>query len=63
MLGGVMRSNQPEAEFTEQEIAQRRDDAIRRALNTPPTLQKQMVGKARSKGQRSRTIKKAKKQP
>jgi hypothetical protein len=33
-------------EFTEEEIARRRDDAIRRALNTPPKPLKAYVGKS-----------------
>ena len=32
-------------EFTEDEIAKRRDNAIRRALNTPPKPHKEMIGK------------------
>jgi len=31
--------------FSPEETVKRRDDAIRRALNTPPTPQKEMVGK------------------
>jgi hypothetical protein len=31
--------------LTEGEVARRRDDAIRRALHTPPTPTKEMVGK------------------
>jgi hypothetical protein len=31
--------------FSPEETVTRRDDAIRRALNTPPTPQKEMVGK------------------
>jgi hypothetical protein len=34
------------AEYTEEEIAQRRDDAIRRALSTPPKPLKDYVGKS-----------------
>jgi len=33
-------------EFTEEEIARRRDDAIRRALNTPPKPLKSYIGKS-----------------
>jgi hypothetical protein len=33
-------------EFTEEEIVRRRDDAIRRALNTPPKPHKELVGKS-----------------
>jgi len=32
------------AELTDEEIARRRDEAIRRALNTPPKPHKEMVG-------------------
>lgn len=35
-----------EAEFTEEEIARRRDAAIRRALKTPPKPLKELVGKS-----------------
>ncbi len=31
--------------YSPEETARRRDDAIRRALNTPPTPQKRLVGK------------------
>ena len=37
--------------MTEQEIAQRRDDALRRALNTPPKQHKHMKKGARKKRQ------------
>jgi hypothetical protein len=45
-------------EFTDEEIARRRDDAIRRALNTPPKPLKEFVGKTeRAQSQReSRAI-------
>jgi hypothetical protein len=33
-------------ELSEQEIERRRDDAIRRALNTPPKPHKAMIGKS-----------------
>jgi hypothetical protein len=33
-------------EYTEEEIARRRDDAIRRALKTPPKTLKEFVGKS-----------------
>jgi hypothetical protein len=35
----------PDMQLTAEEIEQRRDDAIRRALNTPPKPTKQLVGK------------------
>jgi hypothetical protein len=34
-----------EDEFTEEEIERRMNDSIRRALNTPPSLAKELVGK------------------
>jgi hypothetical protein len=34
------------AKLSEEEIARRRDDAIRRALNTPPKTLKDYVGKS-----------------
>jgi hypothetical protein len=37
--------NDTETEYSPEETARRRDEAIRRALNTPPTPQKEMVGK------------------
>lgn len=43
---GVWKMKSPEdVEFSPEETARRRDEAIRRALNTPPTPQKEMVGK------------------
>ena len=55
-----MVAKQPEAEFTDEEIARRRDDAIRRALNTPPKSLKEYVGKSeRAIAQRNRRVKKA----
>jgi hypothetical protein len=48
-LMGVKRSD----EYSPEETARRRDDAIRRALNTPPTPHKEMVGKVgRARGKR-----------
>jgi hypothetical protein len=56
--------NDPDDQYSPEETARRRDDAIRRALNTRPTPQKEMVGKvgrAQSKrSARSRSIKKGK---
>ena len=40
-----MTSN-PDDEYSPEETARRRDEAIRRALNTPPTPHKEMIGKA-----------------
>ena len=37
--------------YSEQEIAQRRDDAVRRALNTPPKPHKDMKKGAKKKRQ------------
>jgi hypothetical protein len=46
-------------EIPEDEIARRRDDAIRRALNTPPKPLKEYVGKSkRAIAQRKSRIKK-----
>jgi hypothetical protein len=46
--------------YSELETAQRRDDAIRRALNTPPKPLKGYVGKSkRAIAQRKRRVKKA----
>jgi hypothetical protein len=45
-----------------QETAQRRDAAIRRALNTPPTPTKELVGKT-ERAQQMGEIRKAKKAP
>lgn len=42
-MSGITMS---ENEFTDEQIAQRRDDAIRRALNTPPKALKGYVGKS-----------------
>jgi hypothetical protein len=36
-------------EYSPEETALRRDEAIRRALNTPPKPQKEIVGKGRRK--------------
>lgn len=41
-------------QFSEEETARRRDEAIRRALNTPPKPNKELVGK----GNRPATVKK-----
>lgn len=45
-----MKAKQPDRTLTEKEVAQRRDDAIRRALNTPPKPYKDAkVGKQKAK--------------
>ncbi|MGD0762666.1 MAG: hypothetical protein ABR929_05645 [Roseiarcus sp.] len=47
-------------DFTDEEIARRRDDAIRRAMNTPPKPLKEFVGKTeRAQAQRESRVKKA----
>jgi hypothetical protein len=54
------QNNSENQEYDEQSIARRRDDAIRRALNTPPKPLKEYVGKSkRAIAQRKRRIKKA----
>jgi hypothetical protein len=46
--------------FSDKEIERRRDEAIRRALNTPPKPLREYVGKSkRAIAQRNRRIKKA----
>jgi hypothetical protein len=55
-----MVAKQPETEFSDEEIARRRDDAIRRALNTAPKPLKEIVGKSeRAIAQRKSRVKKA----
>jgi len=50
--------------YSPEETARRRDNAIRRALNTPPTPHKEMVGKVgRGARQRSRPLKARKDKP
>jgi hypothetical protein len=56
---GKQRIERPDNELSPAEIARRRDDAIRRALNTPPKPLKEYVGKSeRAIAQRKRRIKK-----
>jgi hypothetical protein len=51
-------------QYSPEETARRRDEAIRRALNTPPTPHKEMVGKVgRAARQRSRPLKARKDKP
>jgi hypothetical protein len=38
--------DQAEGEYTPEEIARRRDEAIRRALNTPPKPHSEIIGKS-----------------
>jgi hypothetical protein len=46
--------------YTDEEIARRRDDAIRRALNTPPKPLKEFVGKSkRAIAQRKSRVRKS----
>jgi hypothetical protein len=54
-----MTAGSQKAEFTDEEIARRRDDAIRRAMSTPPKPLKERIGKTeRAQSQReSREIK------
>jgi len=57
-VAGITKS--PNEQFSDEEIARRRDAAIRRALNTPPKPLKEYVGKSkRAIAQRKRRIKKA----
>jgi hypothetical protein len=50
----------PDMQLTAEEIEQRRDNAIRRALNTPPKPFKEYIGKSeRAIAQRKKRVKKA----
>jgi hypothetical protein len=49
----------PDEQYSPEETARRRDDAIRRALNTPPTPHKEMVSKTAAKSRRKRPAKSA----
>jgi hypothetical protein len=52
--------DKPDDHYTEEETARRRDDAIRRALNTPPKPLKEFVGKSeRAKAQLESRLRKA----
>jgi hypothetical protein len=54
-----MRPKPDDGEFNPEVTARRRDEAIRRALNTPPKPQKEIAGKSdRSPRKRSRAVKK-----
>jgi hypothetical protein len=52
-------------QFTEEEIARRRDAAIRRALNTPPKPTKELLGKGKLEAakKKSRVRKAARSKP
>ena len=53
-------ADKPEDQFSPAEIAGRRDDAIRRALNTPPKPLKELVGRSeRAIEQRKRPVQKS----
>jgi hypothetical protein len=41
----MMKTADKDEQYSPEETARRADAAIRRALNTPPTPQKEMVGK------------------
>jgi hypothetical protein len=50
----------PSEQFSDEEIARRRDDAIHRAMNTPPKPLKEFVGKSkRAIAQRKNRVRKA----
>jgi hypothetical protein len=51
-------ADKPDPTLTEQEIAARRDEAIRRALNTPPKPTKELVGTT-ERARDQRKVKKA----
>ncbi len=51
-------ADDPDEPLTELEIAQRRDSAIRRALNMPPQPTKKLVGKFGKGRNRPITVKK-----
>lgn len=55
-----MAEKSAETEFGEEEIALRMNNAVRRALNTPPSPTKELIGKTeRAQSQReSRALKK-----
>jgi hypothetical protein len=44
-----MRNKDPEQQHTEAEIVRRRDEAVRRALNTPPKPLKKVVAERKAK--------------
>jgi hypothetical protein len=55
-------NDEPDEQYTPEETARRRDEAIRRALNTPPKPQKEIAGKSgrppRKRSSRSRPVEK-----
>jgi hypothetical protein len=52
-----MKSKQPEddQQFSEKETARRRDEWLRRSLNTPPKPHKDMVAERKGKGGKSKS--------
>jgi hypothetical protein len=53
-------AHQSEQAYSDEEIAKRRDEAIRRALNTPPKPLKELVGKSeRAIAQRESRVRKS----
>jgi hypothetical protein len=56
-----MANKDADGQYTPEETARRRDEAIRRALNTPPKPQKEIIGKTgrlpRKRSSSSRSIK------
>jgi hypothetical protein len=55
-----MSANKSEESYSDEEIARRRDAAIRRALSTPPKPLKEFVGKSeRAIAQRESRVRKA----
>lgn len=57
-----MKRSDTENDYSPEETARRRDEAIRRALNTPPKPQSEMVGKSGRKRRMDAKSRPAKKQ-
>jgi len=56
---GSMTEKQSDDQYSPEETVKRRDEAIRRALNTPPKPQKEIAGKSgRPRRKRSRSVEK-----